>query len=44
MAPILLPDGKTTIPAAAINSMNKNKIGLKGTFTTMIITREIINY
>ena len=30
VTPILLPDGKTTIPPAAINSMNKNKIGLKG--------------
>lgn len=30
VTPILLPDGKTTIPTVAINSMNKNKIGLKG--------------
>ena len=30
MTPIVLPDGKTTIPPAAINSMNKNKTGLKG--------------
>ncbi|CAH3193566.1 unnamed protein product, partial [Porites evermanni] len=36
VAPILLPDGKTTIPAAAINSMNKNKIGLKGPLETKI--------
>ena len=30
MTPIVLPDGKTTIPPAAINSMNRNKTGLKG--------------
>ena len=34
MTPILLPDGKTTIPPVAINSMNKNKIGLKGNVQT----------
>ena len=32
VTPIILPDGKTTIPPAAINSMNKNKIGLKGLY------------
>ncbi|XP_067056962.1 isocitrate dehydrogenase [NAD] subunit alpha, mitochondrial-like [Acropora muricata] len=36
VTPILLPDGKTTIPPAAINSMNKNKIGLKGPLETKI--------
>jgi len=30
VTPIVLPDGKTTIPAAAKNSMMKNKTGLKG--------------
>ena len=30
VTPIVLPDGKTTIPPAAISSMNKNKTGLKG--------------
>ncbi|XP_068693965.1 isocitrate dehydrogenase [NAD] subunit alpha, mitochondrial-like [Montipora capricornis] len=36
VTPILLPDGQTTIPAAAKNSMNKNKIGLKGPLETKI--------
>ncbi|KAJ7376590.1 Isocitrate dehydrogenase [NAD] subunit alpha, mitochondrial [Desmophyllum pertusum] len=36
VTPIVLPDGKTTIPPAAINSMNKNKIGLKGPLETKI--------
>ena len=37
MTPILLPDGKTTIPTVAINSMNKNKIGLKGKVLNVFI-------
>ncbi|XP_048584116.1 probable isocitrate dehydrogenase [NAD] subunit alpha, mitochondrial, partial [Nematostella vectensis] len=36
VTPIILPDGRTTIPPAAINSMNKNKIGLKGPLETKI--------
>lgn len=36
VTPIVLPDGKTTIPPAAISSMNKNKTGLKGPLETKI--------
>ncbi|KAK3735178.1 hypothetical protein QZH41_018136, partial [Actinostola sp. cb2023] len=36
ITPIILPDGRTTVPPAAINSMNKNKVGLKGPLETKI--------
>ena len=43
VTPILLPDGKTTIPPVAINSMNKNKIGLKGNVQTFVLIVLIIS-
>ena len=30
VAPVILPDGRTTVPVQTINSMKANKIGLKG--------------
>lgn len=34
--PVLLPDGRTTVPDECIQSMKKNKIGLKGPLETQI--------
>ena len=36
VTPELGPDGRTRIPPTAVESMNKNKIGLKGPLATPI--------